>query len=900
MEKNDKSAKLAEVSRDYGISLVKKNELVKFADLYLGYDSLYVWNASINGIIIQLRTNEQHFYDFWKENWFPAAADHDLSPHAVVYAVKGLADTKPSAYYNPESKIGILFNVDSYSEVRSMAMGILMDISEGKKDTHFLRGSLIDVNGEAVVITGPPGSGKYTHTFLLLELERARIHSDELIFVEHLGGQKGRMSTHVSEKTFYIKKDVEKISTRLKDIFKKCRTDGEYVILDPWWIGGEEKYVDTTRIKTMFILNPDKSQTELVKRLSSEEALSMLIKSKPAFFNPHRMIVNSDRDEIQADFFKELFKFVSCYSVNTAKPLFEVQKRLREIIINKEYAKPYTEKEAPAEKAMDLESLIDIKDLRNFVESMYCMPNVKHPSAEEIKNAAEQYGTRTKFGNYNFVSTVKNRSAGLTVYVGSPKVALEKLNPRQKEILKNLPRTMAEVKEYINKAPFVCTERTMGENAFFNPYCTLFVSTHRKEMVRLAHMINQTLFEPNKNAKGPKEYVVYIPEWQEKDRQILVFPEVGVTFVLGTDYYGESKKGFLRMAMWNAKEQGMLGLHAGAKIIKAQDAKTKKIKRYSMMIFGLTATGKTTHSCHNHSLNLPGEGIEIAQDDVVFLKDDLSALGTERGFYLKTEGINPEIQPLIYDAVTTPKAVFENVVVDYQGEVYFGDETLTGNGRGIMQRDDFGEYKAKSVDLPPYDQLDGVIMAFITRRHTVAPIAAKLTLEQAAAIFMLGESIETSGSDPKRAGESVREVGTNPFIVGSYAEEGNRFYEFIKKYPEKVQCYLLNTGGVGEIIEKDAEGNRIVKQKVKRIEINEMASIIRAIVRGTINWKKDPYFGMLVPEAVEGMDLSKYDPIKFYPQNEIDRYVAELKKEREEYMKKFPGLKPEIVNALKE
>jgi len=139
----------------------------------------------------------------------------------------------------------------------------------------------------------------------------------------------------------------------------------------------------------------------------------------------------------------------------------------------------------------------------------------------------------------------------------------------------------------------------------------------------------------------------------------------------------------------------------------------------------------------------------------------------------------------------------------------------------------------------------------------------------------------------------------NPFIVGDKAAEGNRFYDFIKKHPKKVQCYLLNTGGVGEIIEKDAEGNRIVKQKVKRIEINEMASIIRAIVRGTIKWKKDPYFGMLVPEAVEGVDMEKYNPANYYPQQDIDRMVSELKKEREEYLKSFPGLKPEIVNALR-
>lgn len=90
---------------------------------------------------------------------------------------------------------------------------------------------------------------------------------------------------------------------------------------------------------------------------------------------------------------------------------------------------------------------------------------------------------------------------------------------------------------------------------------------------------------------------------------------------------------------------------------------------------------------------------------------------------------------------------------------------------------------------------------FITRRNTIVPIVSKLTPEQAAA-FMLGESIETTASDPCRAGESVRVVGTNPFIIGDETKEGHIFYRLLKRNGDKIQCYLLNTGGVGEIIEE--------------------------------------------------------------------------------------------------
>jgi len=412
-------------------------------------------------------------------------------------------------------------------------------------------------------------------------------------------------------------------------------------------------------------------------------------------------------------------------------------------------------------------------------------------------------------------------------------------------------------------------------------------------MIRLAYMVGQTLFPLKDEAPGPELCLLYIPEWQEKDRQILVFPEIGVTYVLGSDYYGEAKKGFLRMAMWAAKQRGLFGIHAGAKIVKARD-QAGRIKRYSMILFGLSATGKTTHACHNHGLVEDGEGQEIAQDDVVFLRTDGSVLGTEKGFYLKTGYLDPKVQPILFRAAISHRTIFENVMVDYLGNVYFDNSTLTENGRGIIQREDLGADKSESVNLPPLDMLDGMIIIFITRRNTVVPIASRLTIEQAAAAFMLGESIETSAGDPRRAGESVREVGTNPFIIGDEAYEGNWFYDFLKEHRDKVQCYLMNTGGVGEIREGS---DRIVKQTVLRPEIPEMAAIIRGIVRNTIEWEHESHFGTSIPKRTNGLQMTKFNLSNFYSGEVIRNYVDKLRKERTEWLKTFEGLNQDIVAA---
>jgi len=498
------------------------------------------------------------------------------------------------------------------------------------------------------------------------------------------------------------------------------------------------------------------------------------------------------------------------------------------------------------------------QEIMTFIKGLERKSNVSHPAPEELRKTAEQNGILTEFGNYVFISTVRNRSAGLTVYIGSPEVMLPSPSEKQRAIIKNAPKTIESVHEYLKSAPLVCVKRTMGTNPIFTPNCKMLLSVQRKDSTRIAYMWSTLLFEPKKG-KGPDFCLIQVPEWHEKDRQILVFPEIGVTYVLGTDYLGEAKKAFLRLAMWHAK--------------------------------------KTTHTCHDHGLNGEGEGIEIIQDDVVFLRQDGSALGPERGFFLKTD-IDPLNHPLIHNAATKRDAVFENVMVDHRGKVHFLDETLTGNGRGVIQRADLGDkHVCPSIDLPPISELDGMIILFITRRNTVVPIASKLTHEQAAAAFMLGESIETTASDPRRVGESVRVVGTNPFIIGNEAEEGNVFYEFLKRHGDKVQCYLLNTGGVGEVMEKSEDGV-MIKQRVTRVEIPEMAAIVRGIARGDIEWKSEPFFGVQTPKKVNGMDINKFDLTRFYSEAQIRAYVDQLKSERMEYLKKFAGLDAAIVNAM--
>src|ERR671936_347739 len=122
------------------------------------------------------------------------------------------------------------------------------------------------------------------------------------------------------------------------------------------------------------------------------------------------------------------------------------------------------------------------------------------------------------------------------------------------------------------------------------------------------------------------------------DRAIAVWLEEGVTRVLNSDYFGESKKGGLRM--WNKRvyEGGGLAMHAGCKVIPtAQGLK-------AMLIVGLSGTGKTTTTFTKQN------GSQAVQDDFIGLFPGGRIVSNEDGCFAKTFALSGEDEPAIYRA----------------------------------------------------------------------------------------------------------------------------------------------------------------------------------------------------------------------------------------------------------
>lgn len=538
-------------------------------------------------------------------------------------------------------------------------------------------------------------------------------------------------------------------------------------------------------------------------------------------------------------------------------------------------------------------------------------PNVQHKTLPKIRKMATKTGTQTRFGSWGWRSSVSSRIGPKTVYLGSPKVRLPNPTALHEDIIENSPDELHKVLQLVKNLPFVHMRRQMCCNDEYNPICNLYMSVADHKNYRLAYMWGNTMNEPDERKPGPEFTMIHIPEEHQLRQQVLALPEYHINIALGTDYMGEDKKGFLRQSMWYADEHGMLGLHAGDKMVTVRDAKEGKLKKYGVLLFGLSATGKSTWSCHRLGLDEDkGEGTEVIQDDIVFLRPDGSAFGSEANFFVKTD-VDPVLQEAMYWSLTDKTALYENVMIDARGNPDFLDESLCANGRAVIRKDKLRIRRGKKLvqidydglNLPSLDELDGLVFAFITRRNTIMPFAQKLTPEQAVLSYLWGESSHSFASQPAKAGESVRTVGTDPFIIGSRANKVNRFRDIImglcEKYPGKVHAYMYNTGGIGEILETlDTPSGKKKKliRKVNRVPIPLMSAIQRGDLRGENIYEKGR-FGTYEISKIEGFDLREYDPERFYDGEQIDRYVADIVKGRRRFTEAvaMEGLDREII-----
>jgi phosphoenolpyruvate carboxykinase (ATP) len=175
----------------------------------------------------------------------------------------------------------------------------------------------------------------------------------------------------------------------------------------------------------------------------------------------------------------------------------------------------------------------------------------------------------------------------------------------------------------------------------------------------------------------------------------------------------------------------------------------------------------------------------------------------------------------------------------------------------------------------------------------VVPALARLTQQQAAAYFMLGETQGTSAGGKDEAGKALRVPGTNPFFPLPNEFQANRFLELLGTH--NIDVYLMNTGW---IVDDTGPAS-------KKVMVEHSSACVQAVAEGGLEWVLDEDFGYEVPVSVPGISAEDSDLLnpkqRFAALGMMDEYAAwvtKLKSERCAFLEGFPALDPYIRSGI--
>jgi len=499
-----------------------------------------------------------------------------------------------------------------------------------------------------------------------------------------------------------------------------------------------------------------------------------------------------------------------------------------------------------------------------------------NPSPEELRELTARMpnAKHTEFDNYNVQTRVVSRSKGST-YIATDR---PEEHSDQSITRAEAARIAARQEEYIARQDMLVIDGYIGNAPDHRVPARLYIEAANANIAGMQRWLYFDAEAPGERFE-PRLTIIYTPNLTAPgypdDRVIVVDLEQGVTRVLNSDYFGESKKGGLRM--WNklTYDRGGLSLHAGCKVVPTARGEQ------TMLIIGLSGTGKTTTTFTRQNDSKP------VQDDFVALYPGGHVVATENGCFAKTFALDQKFEPTIHGAVCKPEAYLENVSQDDHGTVDFFDTSYTPNGRAVFRMDALGWHK-DARELKAVEHL-----LILNRNENIIPAVARLNREQAALYFMLGETQGTSAGGKDEEGKFLRVPGTNPFFPLRHEQQGNRFLELLDSCGFAV--YLLNTGRIG-----GPEG----EARSKKVTIPYSSAVVKAIAEGTIEWEQDPDFGYEVATSVPDIDDAEIlQPRKLYERlgrtEEYHGIVERLKAELRNYLEKFPGLRSEIVQAIR-
>lgn len=331
-----------------------------------------------------------------------------------------------------------------------------------------------------------------------------------------------------------------------------------------------------------------------------------------------------------------------------------------------------------------------------------------------------------------------------------------------------------------------------------------------------------------------------------------------IALIGGTGYTGEIKKGiFSALNFILPVFQNTLPMHCSANV--GNDGETA-------IFFGLSGTGKTTLSADPDR--------KLIGDDEHGWTAENSVFNFEGGCYAKAIDLSEENEPDIYRAIK-PGAILENVIMDENGQVDYGDVSITQNTRVS-----YPIYHIDNIQIPSIGHNPKNIFFLTADAFGVLPPISKLTPGQAAYHFISGYTAKVAGTEagidePLPSFSACFGAPFMPLHPTTYAEMLSA-----KMLKAGVNVWLVNTGWTGGPY---GVGSRMKLRYTRAMITAALNDQLKEVV-----YVQHPIFGLNVPQSCPNVPSEVLNPRGTWAdKTAYDIKAKELASSFEENFKQF-------------
>jgi phosphoenolpyruvate carboxykinase (ATP) len=443
-------------------------------------------------------------------------------------------------------------------------------------------------------------------------------------------------------------------------------------------------------------------------------------------------------------------------------------------------------------------------------------------------------------------------------------------------------------KDLMIKATFVSTESDACN--MFNWLCNFTPFEYMREEYRTSKLLDILDI-----------IIVGFNEWSCNDpfynnvgspQLALVDEKHNVIFNLGMLYFGERKKGTLTLAWTSGMRLGMAACHGGIKEIdftSCKEEKNHKLGKRSIAFYGLSGTGKSSHTnSPDNNATLPeGFGKVVLHDDAfqIDLEEKVCRVW-EPSLFDKTDSRNFNSPDWKYCI-----SVMNHALVCRDKKILpIGLDIRQDNGRALFDRDLLGQWVNK-CSFP-------TAIVWLMKDNSLPPIIKCKSVELAVA---MGATLMTK----RNRAENVKEEELNKLVFEPFANPF-RVYELHKDIVAfnnvlelGVSCYTFNSSRYWISSDEDTAP----------IKLQTSLTLQTAVLMDKLEWEDWSVIpGAMIPTraSVDKVLPGYYDMYNPATRKNMHDYLTVLRdrfKQRQEYLKASdvstkPELLAELVQAL--